>query len=73
MQTNDKGNFCFTEVRFTGALILKKTANGREGIWISPDGNKQLKVKLTSKKVSKLDLDELEERLEKTHYQNFDC
>ena len=39
-QTDEKGNFCFTEIRFTGVLILKKTVKGMSGIWISPDGKK---------------------------------
>lgn len=72
-QNDTNGNFCFTEARFTGVLILKKTTNVLEGVWISPDAKRQLKVKLTKQKISKIEMEELEERLEKTHYENFDC
>ncbi|MNR35399.1 hypothetical protein D3C85_1532430 [compost metagenome] len=72
-QTDEKGNFCFTEIRFTGVLILKKTAKGMSGIWISPDMKRQLKVNLTLQKLSATEIEELEKRLEVTHYENFDC
>lgn len=73
IQNNQKGNFCFTEIRFTGVLILKKSNNGLNGIWISPDGKQQLKVKLTQQKISTKEIAEIEDRLEVTHYENFDC
>ena len=72
-QTDEKGNFCFTEIRFTGVLILKKTAKGMTGIWISPDMKRQLKVNLTLQKLSATEIEEFEKRLEVTHYENFDC
>lgn len=72
-QTDRKGNFCFTEIRFTGMLILKKTTKEMTGIWMSPDAKKQLKVNLTLQKLSPKEIDELEKRLEVTHYENFDC
>lgn len=72
-QTDDKGVFCFTEIRFTGVLILKKSAKGMQGIWISPDTKRQLKVNLTLQKLTQKDTEELEDRLEVTHYENFDC
>lgn len=70
---NGKGNFCMTEFGFTGVLILKKTGNTLQGLWISPDGKAQLKVSLKSQEVSDKYREELEERLEKTHYSNHDC
>lgn len=72
-QTNEKGNFCFTEIRFTGVIILKKTQNRLNGIWISPDGKKQLVVALSQQSITPKEIEALEERLEITHYENFDC
>ncbi|WP_316765005.1 hypothetical protein [Pedobacter aquatilis] len=72
-QNNDKGNFCFTEIRFTGVLLLKKTDHHLDGIWISPDGKRQLKVLLSQQNINAKEIEELEERLERTHYENFDC
>jgi len=72
-QNDEKGNFCFTEIRFTGVLILKKNTKGMQGIWISPDTKRQLKVTLSLQKISPKEIEELEKRLEVTHYENFDC
>jgi len=72
-QNNDKGNFCFTEIRFTGVLLLKRTDHHLDGIWISPDGKRQLKVLLSQQNINAKEIEELEERLERTHYENFDC
>lgn len=73
VQTNEKGNFCFTEIRFTGVLVLKKSQNSLNGIWISPDATKQFKVTLNQQSISAKEKEELEKRLEVTHYENFDC
>ena len=72
-QNDENGNFCFTEIRFTGVLILKKTTKGMQGTWISPDTKRQLKVNLSLQKLSPKETEELEKRLEVTHYENFDC
>lgn len=54
-------------------LVLKKSQNSLNGIWISPDATKQLKVKLSQQSISAKEKEELEKRLEVTHYENFDC
>lgn len=73
IQSDEKGRFGMTEYRFTGMLILKKTPYGLEGIWISPDGKTQLKVVLKKQALSPKLKEELEEGLERTHYENYDC
>jgi guanylate kinase len=71
--TNDKGQFILTEYDFTGVLILQKTAEGFNGIWISPDTKRQLKVVLKKEKLSDKDKEQYEDKYEKLNYSNYDC
>lgn len=71
--TNGDGQFAFVEYGFTGVLILQETAEGFDGIWISPDGKRQLKIAL---KVVELPDEKKEEYLyeyEEVNYANNDC
>jgi hypothetical protein len=71
--TDHKGHFSLTEYGFTGVMVLQKTGAGMDGIWISPDGKKQLKVKLNIKTFTTKEKEKLDEALEKTNYENNDC
>ena len=71
--TNDKGQFILTEYDFTGVLILQKTAEGFNGIWISPDTKRQLKVVLKKEKLSEKDKEQYEDKYEKLNHSNYDC
>ncbi|WP_442588104.1 hypothetical protein ACSBL2_18845 [Pedobacter sp. AW31-3R] len=70
---NKKGNFCMTEFRFTGVMILKQSADTLEGIWISPDGRTQLKVFLKKQVLTGKQKAEMDDYIEQTHYSNNDC
>ena len=73
IQSNENGRYAMTEYRFTGVLILNRATDGLEGIWISPDGKTQLKVLLKKQKLTQELKEELEDGLERTHYENYDC
>jgi len=73
VSNNAKENLCLAEVNFTGVLILKKTVNGMEGIWISPDAKTQHKVVLKKQPLTPKQKEEMEVNLERTHYENNDC
>lgn len=72
-ETDGKGNFTMPEYRFSGVMVLQKTAAGMQGIWISPDGKRQLKVILNIQPLSKQQKELFEDALEKTNYENYDC
>jgi hypothetical protein len=68
-----KGNFCYTEHNFTGVMILQKSDSGMTGIWISPDGKRQLKVVLSVQKMVPDDSRKYETIYEDTVYEYDDC
>ena len=70
---NDKDQFIFTEYNFTGVLILQKTKDGFNGIWISPDTKKQLKVELKKEILTEKEKQIYEEKFEKVNYENYEC
>jgi hypothetical protein len=70
---NEKDQFILTEYGFTGVLILQKTKDGFNGIWISPDTKKQLKVELKKEVLKEKDKEMYEEKFEKVNYENYDC
>lgn len=72
-QTNYKGNFCYTEKKFSGVMILQKTDSTLNGIWISPDGKRQLKVELTVQKMTPDEGRKLETIYQDTVYEYDDC
>lgn len=61
------------EAGITGILSLKKIGKILEGFWISPDGNKKLKVKLIEKPSDKTQLKKLSDTLDKLNYEMNDC
>jgi hypothetical protein len=68
-----KKQFTMVEQSNTGIFILKKSENTLNGIWISPDGNKQLKVELQKVKQNTNQVDALEKSYDKAEYDADDC
>ncbi|RYZ46655.1 MAG: hypothetical protein EOP49_22980 [Sphingobacteriales bacterium] len=71
--TNEQHNWCMTEVGFTGVMILKTAAQTATGIWISPDGKRQLKVSLKQQPMADPEQKKMEDKLEQVNYENNDC
>ncbi len=57
----------------TGVLLLKKEGEVFTGYWISPDGEKKLKVNLRKVKTKKSKITELNDKLEYENYSASDC
>lgn len=72
-ETDYKGNFNYTERKFTGTMILQKSDTGMTGIWISPDGKRQLKVALSVQKMAPDDRGKMETIYQDTVYEYDDC
>ena len=70
---NDENQFVLVEYGFTGLMILKKTTDGFDGVWISPDSKKQLKIKLKKVEISDKKTEELEDTFETINHGNNDC
>jgi hypothetical protein len=73
IHSNEKSDWCMTEIGFTGVMILKSGNKVMNGIWISPDGKKQLKVSLIQQPLSETERKKMEDKLEQVNYENFDC
>lgn len=71
--TNDNSQFILVEYRFTGVMILKKGDNSFDGIWISPDSKRQLKVNLHKVENSEEKMNALRDKFEEVNYENNDC
>ncbi|MBS7252424.1 hypothetical protein [Flavobacterium branchiicola] len=69
----NENEFVLVEHGFSGVLILKKTGNAFNGLWISSDTKKQLKVDLKEAVMTKKELENHEKTLEKVNYENNDC
>lgn len=65
--------YTFVEHYNTGIMLLKRDNNSLQGLWISPDGKKQLKVSLKKLKPTKAEIDKMEDELEKANYNANDC
>lgn len=65
--------YTFVEHYNTGIMLLKRDNDGLQGLWISPDGKKQLKVSLKKLKPTKAEIDKMEDELEKANYNANDC
>lgn len=65
--------YTFVEHYNTGIMLLKRNAENLQGLWISPDGKKQLKVNLKKIKQSKAEIEKMEDELEKANYSANDC
>jgi elongation factor P hydroxylase len=57
----------------TGIFILKRENNQLIGLWISPDGKKQLKVELKKVKINPKQIESFENALDNENYQVNDC
>ncbi len=71
--SEEKQQYTFVEIFNTGILLLKKEKNNFNGVWISPDGKKQLEVKLNKKQVNKKKIDALENKFTDIQYEATDC
>lgn len=65
--------YTFVEHYNTGIMLLKRNLETLQGLWISPDGKKQLKVNLKKIKQSKAEIEKMEDELEKANYSANDC
>ncbi|OCK50166.1 hypothetical protein BA768_05940 [Chryseobacterium sp. CBo1] len=65
--------YTFVEHYNTGIMLLKRDNDDLQGLWISPDGKKQLKVSLKKLKPTKAEIDKMEDELEKANYNANDC
>src|SRR5690606_2075587 len=69
----DKGKYTFVEVQNNGILLLEKKGKSFNGTWISPDGSKQLLIKLEKQTTSSKQIEYLEDKLEEENYNQNDC
>ncbi|MEG1591913.1 hypothetical protein [Chryseobacterium sp.] len=65
--------YTFVEHYNTGIMLLKRNSETLQGLWISPDGKKQLKINLKKIKQSKAEIEKMEDELEKANYSANDC
>lgn len=68
-----KNQFTMVEHYNTGVLLLTRNEGTLKGIWIAPDGKKQLEVNLSKSKIPTKDIEILEEKLENENYNANDC
>ena len=68
-----KNQFTMVEHYNTGVLLLTRNEGTLKGIWIAPDGKKQLEVNLSKSKISAQDIEKLEDKLESENYSANDC
>lgn len=71
--TKEMNQFTFVELFNTGILLLNKESASLNGLWLSPDGKKQLKVVLKKVAIDKNKIEHLEDQLEETYYNANDC
>ncbi|RIY36874.1 hypothetical protein CKY20_04930 [Capnocytophaga canis] len=65
--------FTFVEFGNTGILLLHRKGETLEGLWIAPDGKKQLKVTLKALPQSEKSYERMEDHYERLHYESHDC
>ncbi|GIM58944.1 hypothetical protein [Capnocytophaga canimorsus] len=65
--------FTFVEFGNTGVLLLHRKGETLEGLWIAPDGKKQLPVKLKALPQSPKSYERMEDHYERLHYESHDC
>ncbi|ATA88512.1 hypothetical protein CGC58_01425 [Capnocytophaga stomatis] len=65
--------FTFVEFGNTGILLLHRKGETLEGLWIAPDGKKQLQVKLKALPQSEKSYERMEDHYERLHYESHDC
>ena len=71
--TTNQNQFVLVEHGFSGVMVLKKIETNFNGLWISPDTKKQLKVELKQVRLSKKEIETYENKMEEVNYQNNDC
>ena len=71
--SEEKNQFTLVEHFNTGILILHRKNGTFNGIWISPDGKKQLKVILKKTVTPTKTIKKFDEILDKMNYENNDC
>ncbi|WP_163393056.1 hypothetical protein [Flavobacterium limi] len=69
----NENQFVLVEHGFSGVMILKKEGVNFNGIWISPDSKKQLKIILKEVRMTKKEAGSYEDKMEKVNYENNDC
>ncbi|UPZ17637.1 hypothetical protein [Flavobacterium humidisoli] len=73
-QNKKKENeFVMVEHNFSGVLILQKIGNTFTGLWISPDTKKQLKVDVKETPMTKKEIENYEQTMERVSFDNNDC
>lgn len=73
-QNKKKENeFVMVEHNFSGVLILQKIGNTFTGLWISPDAKKQLKVDIKETPMTKKEIENYEQTMERVSFDNNDC
>ncbi|MCW1963766.1 hypothetical protein [Chryseobacterium viscerum] len=65
--------FSMVEEHFTGLMIIKKEGDMMNGIWISPDGKRQLPVQLKKVTISSKEMEGYQNKMEQVNYENHDC
>ncbi|UWY30202.1 hypothetical protein [Flavobacterium sp. TR2] len=68
-----ENEFVMVEHGFSGVLILKKLGNTFSGLWISPDAKKQLKIEVKETSMTKKEMENYEQTMEKVSFENNDC
>ncbi|MCR4033364.1 MULTISPECIES: hypothetical protein [Flavobacterium] len=68
-----ENEFIMVEHGFSGVLMLKKAGNTFSGLWISPDTKKQLKVELKETPMTKKDIENYANTMERVSFENNDC
>ncbi|MNL70274.1 hypothetical protein D3C87_1952500 [compost metagenome] len=61
------------EHNFSGVLILQKSGNTFTGLWISPDAKKQLKVEVKETPMTKKEIENYQQTMERVSFDNNDC
>lgn len=69
----NENQFILVEQGFSGTMIMKKEGLSFNGLWISPDTKKQLKVDLKEVSITKKEIEDYETKMEKVNYENNDC
>lgn len=70
---NGQGNYCMTESRFTGVLLLTRNKASFTGYWLSPDRRKQLPVTLRAAPADAATLNGMHEQYNKVQEEQDDC
>ncbi len=73
MTMTEKQDFCMIECPYTGLMILKREGASFTGVWISPDRQKLVPVKLKQTSLSSSEKKQMEETLDQLFYELNDC